>query len=245
VLAETDPAAPRVEGVPWETFIAWWSDAWEPGQHVALIGPTGQGKSTFACGILKLRKWVLALDAKGGDSTLAASGFKPIKAWPPPSKIRDEIAEGKPARLIITGSTRTKRDMAKLVDLMQIAIEGARGEGGWTVYADEFQILADMRMFGLGIPVEQMLISARSAGSSVVTSFQAPAWVPRAGTRQASFVVMLKTQSADMIKTVAEAVGRDWHDLRSALGELPKFFVLVIPQDIHAPMVCTHAPKIG
>jgi hypothetical protein len=235
----------RVEAAPWELFLDWWHDAWEPGQHVALIGPTGQGKSTFAVGILKLRKWVLALDAKGGDDTLAASGFKPVKAWPPPSKIRDEIAEGKPARLIVTGSTRTKRDMGRLVALMQESIEGARAEGGWTVYADEFQILADMRMFALGIPVEQMLISARSAGSSVVTSFQAPAWVPKAGTRQASFTVMLKTQSVDMIKTVSEAVGRDWHDLRDALGELPKFYVLVIPQDIHAPMVCTHAPKIS
>ena len=30
-----------------------------------------------------------------------------------------------------------------------------------------------------------------------------------------------------------------------ALDELPKFHVLVIPQDIHAPMVLTHAPKVG
>jgi putative intracellular protease/amidase len=128
---------------------------------------------------------------------------------------------------------------------MQEAIEGARAEGGWTVYADEFQILADRRMFGLDVPVEQMLISARSAGSSVVTSFQAPAWVPKAGTRQASFVVMLKTNSRDMIKVVAESVGREWHELADALDELPKYHVLVIPQDIHAPMVLTHAPKVA
>ena len=234
----------RVEAAPWEMFLDWWGDIWEPGQHIALIGPTGQGTSTFAVGILKLRKWVIALDAKGGDDTLAKSGFQPIKAWPPPSKVRDEIAEGKPARLIMTGTTRTRKDMAKLVALMNEAIEGARAEGGWTVYADEFQILADQRMFGLGVPVEQMLISARSAGSSVVTSFQAPAWVPKAGTRQASFVVMLKTADKNMIQTVAEAVGREWHELKDALGELPKYHVLVIPQDIHAPMVLTHAPKV-
>ena len=235
----------RVEPAPWPLFLRWWEDVWEPGQHVALIGPTGQGKSTFAVGVLRLRKWVIALDAKGGDDTLAASGFKPIKAWPPPSKIRDEIAEGKPARLIMTGTTRTKRDMGKLVALMHEAIEGARAEGGWTVYADEFQILADRRMFGLDVPVEQMLISARSAGSSVVTSFQAPAWVPKAGTRQASFIVMLKTGDVGMIQKVSEASGRSWQELRDALGELPKYYVLVIPQDIHAPMVCTKADKVA
>jgi len=56
---------------------------------------------------------------------------------------------------------------------------------------------------------------------------------------------MLKTKSRDMIKVVAESVGREWHDLADALDELPKYHVLVIPEDIHAPMVLTHAPKVG
>jgi hypothetical protein len=164
--------------------------------------------------------------------------------WPPSNKVRDRIAEGKPARLIVGGGVRTKAEMAKLAGLMREAVEGCRAEGGWTIYADEFQLLADRRMYGLDKEIEALLIAARSRGTSVVTAFQAPAWVPKAGTRQASFVVMWPTRDRVMIKTVAEAMGRAWHDLADAVDELPPFHVLVIPKRIREPMILTHPPKL-
>lgn len=244
----TEPGAypgARVIAAEWDMFLGWFKDEWEPGKHVALIGPTGEGKSTFAVGVLDLRKWVLAVDPKGEDETLAASGYTRITRWPPPSEIRDQIAEGRPARLIVGGSTRTRHEMERLADLMREAIEGVRAEGGWTIYADEFQLLADRRMYGLDKEVEALLIAARSRGTSVVTAFQAPAWVPKAGTRQATFTVMWPTRDRVMIKTVAEAMGRPWHELAEAVDELPSYHVLVIPKRIRAPMVITHAPKLG
>ena len=27
--------------LPWDTFLAYMGDTWEPGQHIANIGPTG------------------------------------------------------------------------------------------------------------------------------------------------------------------------------------------------------------
>jgi len=227
----------------WDEFLKWFDQEWEPGKHMALIGPTGEGKSTFAVGVLKLRKWVLALDPKGEDETLASSGWSRITAWPPDNRTRDRIADGKPARLLVGGGVRTAKDMAKLADLMREAIEGCRAEGGWTIYADEFQLLADRRMYGLDKPIEALLIAARSRATSVVTAFQAPAWVPKAGTRQASFVVMWPTRDRTMIKTVAETMGRPWHDLQDAVDMLPRFHCLVIPKSIHDPMILTHAPK--
>jgi energy-coupling factor transporter ATP-binding protein EcfA2 len=226
-------------------FSAWFKDVWKPGQHVALVGPTGEGKTTFAVGILKHRKWVLALDPKGEDTTLQASGFQRITAWPPSSQTRDAIAEGKPARLIVGGSLRTDRDKKALVDLLHEAVKGIKAEGGWTCYADEFQILADRRMFGLDKPVEEMLVAARSRGTSVVTAFQAPAWVPKAATRQASWVVMWPTRDEDMIKAVATSMGRPWREILAAVRELPPYHVLVIPKSVHAPMVLTKAPRIN
>jgi hypothetical protein len=240
---ETDDT--KIVAAQWKMFLAWFKDEWKPGDHVSLIGPTGEGKTTFAVQILALRKWVLALDAKGGDDTLQASGFQKIMTWPPPSKVRDEIAEGKPARLIVGGSVRTDRDKKQLVQVMHDAVAGIRAEGGWTCYADEFQLLADRRMYGLDKPVEEMLVSARSRGTSVVTSFQAPAWVPKAATRQATFCVLWPTRDINMIKAVAESMGRTWQDLQAAVKELPSYHVLVIPKRVHAPMVLTKAPRIN
>src|SRR5215469_8515779 len=98
---------PKVVSLHFPLFLRWLETNWEPGEHFALCGPTGEGKTTFAVGIMQLRKWVMALDAKGEDDTLASSGFQRVLSFPLDKKIRQDIAEGKPARLIIGGPTTT------------------------------------------------------------------------------------------------------------------------------------------
>jgi hypothetical protein len=235
----------RVIAVSWEIFERWFREQWEPGQHAALIGPTGEGKTTFAVGILKNRKYVLALDPKGEDETLRQSGFQRITSWPLPSKLRDQITDGKPVRLVVGGSVRTDEEQEALVSLMKKVLAGVRAEGRWTVYADEFQLLADRRMYGLDKQVEAMLIAARSKGTSVVTSFQAPAWVPKSATRQATFCCIWPTRDVNMIKNVAESMGRTWQEIVAAVHELPSYHVLVVPKRVRVPMVITKAPRLG
>lgn len=248
MVASVDPernGKPIVHAVPFPIVKRWLAAVWAPGQHFALVGPTGEGKTTLAAQILDLRNWVMCLDAKGEDDTLTASGFLRVTSFPLPRRIRNDVAEGKPARLIIGGSTNNDAEERALKRLMARAIAEVRHQGGWTLYADEFQVLADLRMFGLGKQIEQGLVSARAKGTSIVTSFQAPAWVPKAAVRQASFVAMWPTRDRAMIKNVAEAMGREWHMVEAIVDELPPFHCLIIPKSIHAPMIITEAPKIN
>ena len=235
----------KVVGVSWNIFLEWFKDAWEPGQHIALIGPTGEGKTTLAVGILTQRKWVIALDPKGEDDTLSESGFVRVAKLPLPRRIRNDIAEGKPARLIVGGPARTNAEDAYNRKLMGEAIDMVRGQGGWTLYCDEFQILSDREMFNLGKRIERLLISARRNRTSVVTAYQAAAWVPKASTRQATFTIVWGTRDRDMIKNVAEAMGREWRELATAVDMLPQYFALVIPKSVRAPFVLVHPPKVG
>lgn len=235
----------KVIAVEWSIFLRWLETVWEPGQHFALVGPTGEGKTTFALGLLSLRKWVLALDAKGEDETLAASGFERVLKLPLSRKVRNAVAEGLPARLIVGGTTNSDSEEQYLRRLLAQAVSLVRHQGGWTLYADEFQVLADLRMFGLGKAIEQGLVSARAKGTSIVTSFQAPAWVPKAAIRQASFVAMWPTRDRAMIKAIAEGMGRDWHELEEIVDALPPFHPVIIPKKLRHPMVITHPPKVN
>lgn len=257
-----------VTGMEWDDFLSHMNDVWEPGQHIAMIGPTGEGKTTFASGLLGLRSWVLALDPKGEDETLTSSGFARV-GYLPNEEVRlnrklshynhaahhrepacwdcihKDIAEGKPARLILGGRARTEAQDAANQDLMRRAFSYAREAGGWTVYVDEFELISSQRMFRLGPQVERMLISARRDGTSVLTSFQAAAWVSKHATRQARFTVVWPTGDRDMVQNIARSMGRDWHELAAAVDELPPYHVIVIPRGKSGgPFICTSAPKL-
>lgn len=261
-------APPRIDdtavvvGLTWDRFLSYMRWAWKPGQHIALIGPTGEGKTTFAAGLLSLRKWVLALDPKGEDETLTESGYERVRTLPSVNRgpwwrlrhweaarqwdrIENRIAEGLPARIIVGGAARTEEQDAANQSLMRKCFAYAREAGGWTVYVDEFELISSQRMFRLGPQVERMLITARRDKASVLTSFQAAAWVSKHATRQARFAVIWPTGDRDMIKNVAQSMGRDWRQVAAAVDELPPFHVLVIPRGKSGgPFICTSAPKL-
>lgn len=231
---------------------------WKPGAHWALIGPTGEGKSTHAVGLLAQRKWVLSLDPKGEDETLEASGYERVRSLPPPKGypvgrprpgtdrwVWDQVAKGLPVGLIAGFEALTDEEDLALHQLMRDAVTWCRRTRGWTLYVDEFELLSSQRMFRLGPDIERMLITARRAGTSVVTSFQAAAWVSKHATRQASFTSLWPTRDRRMIQSVAESMGRDWHLVAAAVDELPPFHSLTIPKQIRMPMIVTTAPKVS
>lgn len=234
-----------VTAMPWPEFKEWFRDVWKPGQHVALIGPTGMGKTTFAKGILESRKYVLAFDPKGGDDTLKATGYERLTKWPLTERIKNSIAEGNPARFIVGPEVHTDEDFERMRVMHDRVLKDAFNMGGWTVYLDEFQVLTDRRIMGLGGRAEKLLIAARAKKSSVVTAYQAPAWVPTSASRQATWVGMWYTRDEDVIKKTAAIMGRPWKELKEIMEELPPYHILVVGQDPRAPLVLTSAPKVS
>ncbi len=235
-----------VLALPWSKFLPWFGDRWKPGQHVALIGPTGVGKSTFAVGILPLRKYVLALDTKGGDSTLRrleSQGFQRIASWPPPKEVWRDIEEGRPARLIVGAVVRTRDELPALRQAASDALDAAFDMGGFTVYVDELQIAADPRMMKLAGQIERNLIAARDKGVSMVTSYQRPANVPRSASEMSRWLAFWYTRDVDVVNRLAEMAGRSKAEIRGAVRALEENAILLFSQNPNDPIVATRAPK--
>lgn len=234
---------PDVVGMRWAAFKRHFDEHWSQGQHVALVGPTGEGKSTMATQLLGLRRWVMALDPKGGDSTLAATGFPRISQWDRRTRhdIERAIDQGHAVRRIVGPVVERRSDFVKTRRVCKDVLEYVFEVGGWTTYVDELQIAADRRMMNLAGDIETLLIAARDKGVSVVSSFQAPRWVPRAASDQSTWIVVFYTKDTDVVNRLAEMTGRPKAEIRGAVDALDKHFCLVFHRNPRQPIIVTRA----
>lgn len=240
--------ASEVEGREWTEFLDWFDEEWKPGQHVSVMAPTGVGKSTFVGGILGLRRYVVVSDPKGGDETIEGFGFRRIPKWPG-ERAMDKMLEkdekdGRDSHYIVGPKATRMADWPALRQVTSDLLDGAYDMGGWTLYVDELQIVCDRRMMNLSGKVARWLIAARSGKRSLVTSFQAPSWVPTEALRQPTWVVASHTRDADVVDRTAEVAGRHKAEMRGWMSEIDPWHWLVIPRNPRAPVVVTHPPKI-
>lgn len=237
-----------VTPMTWHQFRTWFRVEWKPGQHIALLGPTGSGKTTFACGIMDLRRYVLAMDPKGGDETLAGLDLRRLTDWPGErrmvSMLDEDERKGRPSRYVVGPIVDRSADVPRLRKAMAAALDGAFDMGGWTVYLDELQIAADRRLMNLSAQVDRLLVSARSKGVSVVLSFQQPKWVTSASLTQPSWLGTTYTRDVDTVNRIAELMGRGKAEIRGALKALPRFTWLMVGNNPQAPLVVTKPDKV-
>lgn len=230
---------PQIDGKSWDEFLEDFRGEWKPGQHIAIIAPTGQGKSTVLVTLLDLRTYVLAFDPKGGDETLAKTGFPRLPRWPPPGKAYDKMAKKEPVKYLVGPKINKLAERAGLAAVQAAALEGAFDDRGWTVAIDELQIAADK--MGQADQIDNLLISARTRGVSVVSLFQRPADVPRAAYQMASWIFLGLTLDVDTINRLAEIVGRPKYEIRGAVNGLARvdYSWLIVPNNPRRPMILT------
>jgi hypothetical protein len=210
---------------------------------MSVIAPTGAGKTTLVAGLLDLRRYVLALDPKGGDSTLSGLGYERLNKWPGEKELAETVSrndeDGRPSRFIVGPVVRTEADMVKLRNVCKQALDGAFNMGGWSVYVDELQIATDPRMMSLRQEADRMLIAARDKGISFISSYQAPSWVTPHASKMSTWVAVSRTRDTDVVNRLAEILGRPKAEIRGAVAGLEKFSWLIIGRDPDAPLRVT------
>jgi hypothetical protein len=219
---------------------------WHPGEHVATIVPTGGGKTTFVGGLVKTRKYVLALDVKGGDSTLKKLGWERLTKWPLANEDRRDIEDGKSFHRLIGGTGMREIDRLKRYELCKQVLRSMLQEGGWTVVATDLKILTHPKFGGLWDEIEELTLLARERGVSVITDMQRVSGQPRESTDQATWLAIGYTRDVDGVNRLGEMMGRNRAEMRgaiSALGDLPYGF-LVVNRDPRSPIILTRPNKL-
>lgn len=154
---------------------------WNPGQHMAIIGMTGSGKSILTSALLDRRKFYVVLKSKADPVKYPqAKVFKTAEAMDDPRN----------NRIVLRPRFERQRDE------FEGALKKAWAQGGWTVNVDETHYV-DLEL-GLRPLLNRLLTQGRSPGKiSVVCGMQRPTTVSRFAIGEASHVISFGLEGRD------------------------------------------------
>jgi hypothetical protein len=214
-----DEAAPVVD---WQTFLRWFR--WRQGEHVGIIGPTGQGKTTFAFAILPKRRFITVLATKPRDETLERfarqENFEIIQRW-------DDKADPllKPRRMLWPNAKSLYAAFSQR-SVFRRALSSIYNRGNWAVYLDELWYM--VHHLKLETEVRVYLLQARSNGVSLIVATQRPAHVPLEVYDQSSWLVFFRDNDETNLKRIS---GISWLSkklVQTLVANLDEFQALVI-----------------
>lgn len=209
------PAPPIV--LPWPEFCEMFFQNHSAGEHVAIVGPTGSGKTVLGlnlCKIVGQRKAkdgrparVVVLNSKPRDDTvytvLPKEGWPTIKKWPPAYGQEHVVVWPRPRSA--SGAARQQRNV--FLPLLDEVYK----EGGQTVYipeAADFERPVTQGGMGMAGTMSKFWADARSNKLTVISDTQRPRAVTRLMWSEPSWLMIYEPEDTEDLKRVAELTGR-------------------------------------
>jgi len=201
---DLDGLAPVVD---WEDFDNYVFD-WNQGEHVGLVGPTGQGKSTLEYALLPKRKYVAFFATKPNDPTLKKfgekNGYETFSEWPETKKgfslKKKADIEKAPKRLLWPDATKIT-SLSNQQRVFNKAFADIYAAGGWTVVFDEFWYMCTVLKMELQSRI--LLQQARSNNISFVMGAQRPSRIPVEVWDQSTHLFMFKDNDEVNLKRMS------------------------------------------
>jgi ABC-type cobalamin/Fe3+-siderophores transport system ATPase subunit len=210
----------QIVDMSWPDFKRYFYGTWHQGEHVSLIGPTGQGKTTLALEILNRRSYVVVLGTKVRDPTLAKlqkHGYKRIEKW------ADKKLQN---RFLLWPTIKHERDLAKQRKIFSEALNEIYREGRWCVYVDEARYQCEV------LKMRQIMVllwtQGRSNLISLVAGCQRPAFVPTEIYDQATHLFFWGDNDETNLKRIGGVGFLNSKEIRMAVAALPKFHILYV-----------------
>jgi ABC-type oligopeptide transport system ATPase subunit len=219
-----------VEYVEWEDFLDDMSTMeahpWKRGQHVALIGKTGCGKTTLANALLPLRTYTVVIATKPKSESLDRfakdNGYKIFQSWP------KEDATVSPKR-VLWPPMKTLGDVGKQRFAVGTALNEIYGVGKWCIYADELRYLTETLQ--LGKAIELFLMQGRELGISFIGAMQRPKFVPLSVYSMSTHLFFWQEKDINNLERISAINSVDSHFIANVVTELGEHEFLYI----HSP----------
>lgn len=193
-------------------------------EHLAILGPTGSGKSFFMTHILKERaemrgSHVVILATKPADATLTNLKWPIISKWPPKYDQSQVIFWPKAGRL--NESLDKQRD-----SVLTMLDELWHANSNIIVAFDEIAYLeSDLK---IKTPLTRYWREARALGITIVASTQRPRFVSRYMWSESSWTVAFRPKDEEDAEQVATVLGNRKFFKDFLMDELqPKEFVVI------------------
>jgi energy-coupling factor transporter ATP-binding protein EcfA2 len=205
---------------------------WEQGEHIAVMGPTGTGKTTLAFtlldGMADAGYSVLVLANKPKDATLskmAAGRWDKIRAWPPRYEHRHPNGHGAGGARIIVWPNYGRASTARANRPTFVkAMDEALHEGGWIVYIDETRYFIEQ--LGMRQVIDEYWNAARSSDVTMMSGAQGPSWINRTMITQETWLFAFRPSHEEEAKDIAKIAGvRTFSDELMQLNEARHEFI--------------------
>lgn len=205
-----------MDNVAWDGFKD--SLEWNQGEHVTLIGPTGQGKTTLAVELLERRKYVVVFACKPHDPLIeelvSERDYFLTETWPPPSP-REKFS-----RVVFWPRIEKMSDVVTQKLAFKLALEDIYRQGKWAVYLDECRYITDT--LKLTSQAHLLWLQGRSLKISFVVGTQRPFWIPLEAMDQATHLFLWREndeRNLDRLKGLGSVRGKELRETVTALGD--------------------------